>query len=206
MATGLLGGIGALTGATLGYTAGTNCVTCNNVWQSWNQQTYTIGTGTTIATTNTVWYAWNDEYAQYATQQQVRAQLGQVIEYQPSLSVEEIREAQRQLEASQRAAQEQRETAEAKARELLLDHLSPAQRANFEAHRLFIVEGKKANYQLGYNAAPRRIDRATGKHTHTYCIHCSGVPKDDELLAFKLLLEADEELFLKTANATRIAA
>ena len=40
----------------------------------------------------------------------------------------------------------------------------------------------------------------------SYCIHTYGVPREDELLGFKLLLEANEEEFLKTANATRLAA
>lgn len=154
-------------------------------WVSWNTVYYT-----TNATT--VWQSWNDGYQTYGPGQTPTAQTP-VYECTPE-----------QAEAA-RAAVKRIEDARTRAKELLVEHLDPEQRESYEKHGLFIVETPRKNrYRLSSNHAPRKL--SGDKDAVSYCIHTYGVPREDELLGFKLLLEANEEEFLRTANATALAA
>jgi hypothetical protein len=99
-----------------------------------------------------------------------------------------------------------------RSRELLLSHLTPAQRETFERNKWFIVEGglSKQRYRiraLGHMVA--NIDVLSGPAlelvSHRLCGHCDleAVPLFDQLLAQKMMLELDEERFLKVANRHR---
>ena len=97
------------------------------------------------------------------------------------------------------------ETSEAVARaeELLIEHLDHRQRADWKKHRNFQVKGQTMTYQLSEVGKPR-IVAGPNKGT-ALCIVPGGyahrtLPKGDELLALKFLIEADEAKFLKTAN------
>lgn len=169
------------TNAMAGYYPATQ-----TVWMSWNSWYTTANTATTVNyyPQGETWQAWN---------QQVYYSQGNIPE--PSKKQQE----------EMAAALKRAEDARVKAKELLLEHLSPVQRESFEKTGLFIVEtAKKNRYRLGHVPVKLRED---GKVVTSYCIHMGGnVPKDDELLGFKLMLEANEEEFLKTANATAVAA
>ena len=146
------------------------------VWANWNTQYYNTAT---VATTAQVWGAWNQQFT--------------VPELTPA-----------QLEVQNQVHQRHGES-KARARTLLIEHLDPVQRESYEKHGLFIVETPKKNrYRLGQHVGPRKL--SGDKDTVSYCIHTQGIPREDELLGFKLLLEANEEEFLKTANATALAA
>lgn len=161
------------------------------VWQNWNTHYY-IGT-TTQVTTQTVWVNWNTQYQTAQPQHQ----------YQANQPVTE--EVARAMQEHARLLEESRAKAKTKAEALLVEHLTPAQKDSFEKHGMFIVEGSKNNrYRLSRTGAPRKI--AGDKDAVSYCIHTSGLPREDELLGFKLLLEANEDEFLRTANATQLAA
>lgn len=154
-----------------------------STWVTWNTVYYT-----TACNTNTVWGAWNQGYTPTAN----------TAYQQPADPTPE------QLEA-QRAAVKRVEDAATRAKELLVEHLDPVQRESYEKHGLFIVETPRKNrYRLSKNHAPRKL--SGDKDAVSYCIHTYGVPREDELLGFKLLLEANEEEFLRTANATALAA
>lgn len=153
-------------------------------WVTWNQ----IYFSATTVTVNQTWAGWNDQLAQCE----------RIFFEQPNLN-----DAQIQTAATE--ACKKQEAAKKRAEEFLLENLSPAQRESYRQHGLFIVETqKKTRYKLNKHAAPRRLEG--DKEIISYCIHTHGVPKEDELLGFKLLLEANEDEFLKTANATRLAA
>ncbi|WP_456679452.1 hypothetical protein [Bradyrhizobium sp. S3.7.6] len=106
----------------------------------------------------------------------------------------------------------------ARSRELLLAHLTPAQRETFEKNKWFIVEGglSKQHYRIrdaGHmvanidvlSAPLEGIDLAP---LYRLCGHCDlgAVPLYDQLLAQKMMLEYDEERFLKLANRHRAVA
>lgn len=115
--------------------------------------------------------------------------------------------------------------------ELLLAHLSPEQRETFERNKWFIVEGGKSGQKYRIRNAGHVVanidvlgakqkmvkernedgERAYGEFdtvTHRLCGHCdlSAVPLFDQLLAQKMMLEFDEERFLKLANKHQVMA
>lgn len=155
------------------------------VWGSWNNQFLQTATSTV---TQTVWVSWN---------QQAFGQTAQGMQFQQQPSDVEI--------ASATEALRKHEAAKTRAKELLLESLTPTQRETYEKHLMFIVETPKKNrYRLHLSQAPRKLSGE--KDAVSYCIHTHGLPREDELLGFKLLLEANEDEFLRTANATALAA
>lgn len=93
-----------------------------------------------------------------------------------------------------------------RAKELLLEHLDEEQRDRFERHKRFRVRGSHGGvYDICHQTVQRieevgERDRVLG----TYCIHAGGyVPEPDNMLAKKLMIEADEERFLAIANYSR---
>jgi len=96
--------------------------------------------------------------------------------------------------------------------DLLLKHLDPNQREQFEKQKQFEVIGKsgKYRYQISERGDVKRIDEKGP--VESYCIHPpyeipeNNLPGADLALAKKLMLELNEDLFLKTANATRLRA
>lgn len=114
------------------------------------------------------------------------------------------------VEAQQQRAredQQQRDAAQTRARELLLEHLTPDQRDTFVKHGWFIVEGGKsrARYRVrsdrGLVANVDVID-PRDRPTHRLCAHArsGSVPMGDQLLAQKIMLELAEDDFLRIAN------
>lgn len=183
-------------GSAMGLLGSTSCTTNGETWNAWNNA-FTIGstatiTGITFQQTQQTWVSWNDQiYQQTAIGIQ---QWNPITPEQQAAMVKQCEERQKEIDA-----------AKAKAETLLLEHLNPEQRASYVNHGLFIVETPKKNrYKLDRHRPPYKVEN--DKHTVSYCIHTHGVPKEDELLGFKLLLEANEEEFLRTANATRLAA
>lgn len=112
----------------------------------------------------------------------------------------------------QRHAAIQSHSAEAKrrARELLLEHLTPAQRETFRTNLWFIVEGRRSGQRyrihakgsLAANVDVLRSEPTGPEVSHRLCAHCElgTIPLGDQLLAQKLMLEFDEDHFLRIAN------
>jgi hypothetical protein len=99
------------------------------------------------------------------------------------------------------------EAAKNAAMELLLAHLSEQQRETFHANGWFIVEGGKSKKRYRIRAHDHlvaNVDRLNGNGNVLFklCAHCRRdlIPLGDQLLAQKLMLEADEERFLAIAN------
>jgi hypothetical protein len=97
-----------------------------------------------------------------------------------------------------------------KARELLLEQLTQEQLQSFEQHNWFLVRGRSGqHYRIrddGHVVANIEVvERDLLGHDrvlHRLCAHIGeyGIPQADHLLAQKLMLEADEEAFLRLAN------
>jgi hypothetical protein len=84
-----------------------------------------------------------------------------------------------------------------RAEALLLAWLSPDQRAQYRSRGRFEVTTAAGHR---YRVCPRGVVRLDPRGW-AYCIEAtSPVPVADELLAFKLLLETDEQRFLATAH------
>ena|SRR5215211_2590064 len=96
-----------------------------------------------------------------------------------------------------REALVRRRQARLRAEALLLAWLSPDQRAQYLARGRFEVTTAAGHR---YRVCPGGVVRLDPRGW-AYCIEAtSPVPVADELLAFKLLLETDERLFLATAH------
>lgn len=163
------------------------------VWETW-------ATTATTLTTPTVWDYWtlsgtgSGSYSYAAP---------------PPLTEEQI-EAQRvRAEAAQAAAEARRvEQAAAKerARKLLLEALAEEQQQELLANGYFHVETRNGTrrYRLSPTGQPKRVHGEDGL-AWAYCIHPDyGYPQDDIVLAQKLLLESDEDEFLRIANARQV--
>lgn len=118
-------------------------------------------------------------------------------------------QAQQMSEEQRRAYQEQlkkSEEAGAKAKELLLGHLTPAQKETFNKNNWFVVEGgrSKQQYRIKAGSYSINIEVMDGKKVkHRLCAHLhynAGVPLHDHILAQKIMLESAEDDFLKIAN------
>lgn len=111
-------------------------------------------------------------------------------------------------EVHQRAEQYRREEEQTrnKALALLFSCLSREQREMYQLSERFIVETNGRRYELWKDPA-RNVRRLgeDGRPILSFCIHTYGLPREDELLGFKLLLESNEQEFLRTANATPIS-
>lgn len=119
---------------------------------------------------------------------------------------EQAEEIARRAEAQMQA----RRLAEQKALQLLRENITPEQWRQLEAHGFFEVLGLKTGnrYRIKKGFAGNVVKLTPkGEPEVQYCIHPDmRVPDQDAMLAQKLLLECNEELFLKTANATRLRA
>lgn len=93
----------------------------------------------------------------------------------------------------------------AKARRLLLENVSEAQRQSLEAHGYFDVPVNGRTYRIhqGTHGNVRRLEN--GVETVSLCAQPLGVPACDAMLAQKLMLETDEAAFLRIANARALA-
>jgi hypothetical protein len=176
--------------------------------------------GTLVTQTVTSNYNYQQTYNDY---QSYQFQPGQLIEGEPPTTpafvpCPELDEAELQaIYAAQQAsirtmearmAEEAQGRAEAivRAEALLLEHLTPEQRESWTASGSFLVETNARVYELHRDTNTRRLASVQDRRPlFSYCIHTPGVPRADELLGFKLLLEANEGEFLRTANATALA-
>ena len=90
--------------------------------------------------------------------------------------------------------------AELRAEALLLNWLSPGQRAQYQARGWFEVVTVTGHR---YRISPHKVVRMDARKA-VYCIEAvSRIPAADEMLAKKLLLESDERRFLATAHRYR---
>lgn len=146
------------------------------------------------------------QYQQMMMQtQQIYATQGLATQHQ--MSDEERRNQQAQAEALQQARLEQcklQTEAGNKAKELLLEHLTPAQKETFNKNKWFVVEGgrSKQQYRIMAERCSINIEVMDGKKvSHKLCAHLGhDIPLHDHILAQKIMLESAEDDFLKIAN------
>lgn len=169
--------------------------TSDEVWVCWNQECIS-----STASNLVVWTYWNIEH----NSSHVVTTNADFASSPPIIITEEENHRSRQYEVEKaKKRKEAREKAEA----LLLANLSPEQRDQFKKQGNFVVHSsdKDRFYRVTYGQAGNvlLIEKASGKVLKRLCIHPPfehGLPTEDVMLAQKLLLEADEKAFLKTAN------
>jgi hypothetical protein len=210
--------------------------TVSNVWGAWNFGSATTYTDTTNGTTDTAWTVWTTTVHQLENSQRTQrvrleatwgqAEAGQIWsnwswQVVPSRQSVTNYPAQRQMTPEELAAQqelfakqekERREKAaiaQQKALALLVSILTAEQLASWEKDKSIPVDavsGKR--YIIKPGRSGNVVSIKDGKPIERYCIHPNDyeMPDEDVMLAQKLLLETDEEAFLRIANMTRLAA
>lgn len=105
------------------------------------------------------------------------------------------------------------DTAKARARKLLFSMLNPDQQKELEEKNYFHLtvhdrSGSIRVYRIEHGYAGNvKLLGVDGQPVKRYCIHAdSRLPYEDQMLAQKMLLETNEEHFLKTANMTQLRA
>jgi len=177
-------------------------------WPVWNE---TVTTSTTAA----IWNVWADNTITTTTATTVPANAGT---HGWRLGVD-LGETPEQLALRQRQAAAAREDrlrvegeralARQKAQALLEQHLDEPQREQLRDRGFFELTvhskgGEQRRYRIhrGRHGYVRRLDER-GREVRRYCIHpMIQCPDEDTMLTQKLWLENDEELFLRTANAS----
>jgi len=115
-------------------------------------------------------------------------------------------QAERQVERQAAAVRGHLPDVKERAINLLLEHLTPEQRETFRNNDWFVVDGgkSKTKYRIhSRGSLMANIDVIKDDKTlHRLCAHCDvhAIPLGDQLLAQKLMLEFDEDEFLRIAN------
>lgn len=176
----------------LRYTLTTSASSTNDqIWLLWSDTTNC--TATTLVSSNDLWGIWHADYQESKEQKAAR-----LVADQQRVEAARLR----QIEARART-----EEARTKAEILLLGNLTAEQRAEYEEHKHFHVRarsGKRYRIQCGraHNVFTVRKD---GLAVIEHCAHVgAAVPNEDNILAQKLLIEHDEEAFLRTANSRNL--
>lgn len=120
------------------------------------------------------------------------------------------RELQEQSRSRGEARFQEIETAKSRAEGLLREHLTDRQKSDLESHLYFDVVNfrSKRYYRIKRGRAGNvfLLDGPHGRAVKKFCCHPNeNVPDADTMLAQKLLIEFNEELFLKTANITDLS-
>jgi len=111
-------------------------------------------------------------------------------------------------EQERAAARERREEATRiramaaeRAVDLLFQFLNAEQQAEYRAHRRFTVRRDRKRYVISHGITHNihQVDES-GRVTHNICGYVPGVPEADNMLMQKLLIEENDEAFLKRAN------
>ncbi len=155
------------------------------IWSSWNEL-YT-GTGAPCATANIASVANRIE--------RVAASARRVAELRPAAP------------ARGDSVYQEVETARLRAEGLLREHLTERQQQDLSSRGYFDVVNfkSKRHYRIrrGRAGNVNLLDGPCGREVKKLCCHPNErVPDADTMLAQKLLIEFNEELFLKTANIT----
>lgn len=157
------------------------------VWGNWNTTT------TASASTEVVWVEWNNGNVRQTRQ-------ASFSYTPPALTEAQLAEQRAQAESRRIAEEESKKRAD----ELLVSHLNTEQRKQFKKLDAFMIKLQTKRYEIGRGRRVKEFDEK-GKEIAQYCIHPSaGVPSGDVMLAQKMMLEADEAMFLRIANRTPV--
>jgi hypothetical protein len=187
--------------------SGTMTTAANSTWTHWNL-VYVSAAGNASMTTTDMdgtWVQWNGAY--WCQDQEVAVQ-PLTAEERAELARQEAAYARR-LEEESRQLEQAAKEANARAEALLKENLNAEQRKEFGKTKTFTVitrDGQR-RYRVnhGWSGNVQRLDEK-GTPVESYCIHPKEqIPIPDHMLGQKLLIEHDEEHFLKTANKTRLA-
>lgn len=182
-----------------GYTdtgTGSSAISSATIWSGWNSNTIT-SSSSSITLSGATWTNWNSNSVT-VTQYPMQAETDE----QRRLREEQTRRWQEERAAVEREVRK----AKLRAKKLLVDHLNPQQREDYEKRgffHLYTNKGRKYRIHQGTHGNVRLVDVTTDEELGRYCSQPSGVPDEDAMLAQKLYLEIDEDEFIAHANFTK---
>ena len=178
----------------------------NLVWSDWNQVVaiqnltssiwsyWTSNSATSVTWNESVtWSAWNDSWTPTSDVNWIQPQRI----YTPRETTADV--------IAREARKVERVAAEAKARKILGEHLSPTQQNELALKGYFHVEvgqgSKKRRYRVERKATHNvYLLDAAGKVEREFCTVLPDCPLEDQLLVQKLYLETNEKAFYEAAN------
>jgi hypothetical protein len=174
---------------------GPTTATSNNyyIWTNWSD----AGNGS--ASSNTVWYEWNNSHIEPVDYVSVTGIVPLTKEEKARIE-RENEERRKRVEEERKRFAEEREAAEVKANELLLDLIGPEQHKVYEETGRLFIKGQKYDYLLQKEGLVKRLEK---DKVTDLCVHLrnkTAFPETDNVIALKLLAEADEEQFNRIAN------
>lgn len=181
---------------------GSTTSSTGDTWHTWTNNAVT-------ASTNTVWETWTTVNHEVVRIEASNTDMRRLHRAQP-LSPAQRRQQQidrewnaYQAELRAQEAKRERAAASARARELLFDNLTDQQRSDLKRDGFFFVPSKKAGrkYRLRKGRAGNVDVIQNERILHRLCAHPQlYVPDDDTRLAQKLMIEHQEDEFLRLAN------
>lgn len=182
----------------------------DGTWNRWSRDWY-VDDGWSLSTTAALhdasWGAWNSSMRTTAST------MAYVRSSRPAALTPEQMAAEAARRDQARVAVLAIETAKDRAEKLLLEHLNDRQKRDLADKRYFDVtvadfkKGVRRYYRIHRGRAGNvtQLDGPNGNAIRKFCCHpVENVPDADTMLSQKLMLEACEELFLKTANITEL--
>lgn len=189
-------------------TSTTSTTTSNSIWTQWSGTTSTAST--TNCTSSAIFRIWVTQTSTGIwTQSGNSGQERMVQPYRRTPEQEaEARRQQEEYRERQKAEAERYRAAKERAEGLLYEHLTDEQRAEIKKHKFFLVRGGKTGRSYKINADGGLVANvhemdgagAVKRRLCAHITHAANAPIFDHLLAQKLMLEYQEEEFLKVAN------
>jgi hypothetical protein len=171
------------------------------VWGGWNQEYFTCQ-GTTVEyvtyQAGVVWSNWNVQMFD----------MGNGITNAVVVDSPRTREEQEVMQVESNRWQAEEKQKKERGRLALVSALERKQREAFEKEGMFELVVNDRLYRIRPGARVERLDKKTRKIQSYFCIHSSyayPLPSEDIALGQKLLLESNEQEFLRIANETRAA-
>lgn len=212
----------------LGWCDATNTstnITIDSAWDYWIDEG-TTATAVTATSSDTAWRVWTstgtttdvcETWISWTTDDgttagtNLRPQTVRAIDVRTpeQIAADDARRQAERERIAARAAQaaEERRRACERAHALLVAMLDVKQREQYERDRFFEVISRhsKRRYRVrqGTHGNVRLLDEH-GAEVVRYCAQPLGVPDEDAMLAQKLMLEHEEDSFLRVANQTRL--
>lgn len=195
-------------------TSTTNSAT--TTWTQWADQTATTSTAfttTSSAIGNRAWGRWitTTESLQlnlYTADQMTPERQQMLDDYRREREAERQREHER-YHAQYAQLQSERDAANKRAEQLLIENLSLRQREEYQRHGYFVVFGRNRMRYRIRKGLTGNVDvvNPAGDVIHRLCAHIRDeVPVADNMLAQKLMLEFDDEDFQRRANIHSLLA
>jgi hypothetical protein len=115
-----------------------------------------------------------------------------------------ITEHRRRMQAESREWERVRVEANHRAEMLLAENLNDEQAEQYVRNKAFRVRGSRGGVYSIHHGVAFEVDPNDPEYTtHSICIHGTGVPEPDNMLAKKLMIETDEEAFRRIGNFAR---